>query len=426
MCRVTRCNKLSSVSVEYDIARRLSSRKSGGRAGIMERVATIATAISLMVIIVTLSVVVGFKRDVNALMSSVASDIVITAPQSMGIVSEQRIERIEAIESMLDDSPKVERYSPYTAKEGVIKSEENMAGVLLKGIDASYDTSFFERHIVEGVMPRIGNTPRSKDVLLSQTIARKMDAKVGDRMEIVFMDERGDMLRDRFTVSGVYATGIDAVDDAIALTDMPNVAREYDGNTSLITGYEVWLKEDADAMAVERDMNRQLGEIYLYEGVLAEAFAIERIFPDIFGWLATHDVNALVITVIMIVVALLNMTTSLLVIVLERQRMIGELRAMGMRRRSIVRIFLYRAIFIAWRGVVWGAIAGIVVASIQHIWAPLPLPNEGYILTHIPAALCWGWWVVAIVATMVVTAVVMLIPALFATKSAPAKALRYE
>ena len=160
--------------------------------------------------------------------------------------------------------------------------------------------------------------------------------------------------------------------------------------------------------------------------MLAEAFTIERVFPDIFGWLATHDMNALVITVIMIIVALLNMTTALLVIVLERQRMIGELRAMGMNRTSIVRLFLYRAMFIVWRGVVWGTIIGISLAIIQHIWAPIPLPNEGYILTQVPAALCWGWWAVAVVATMLVTAVVMVIPALFATKSAPAEAIRYE
>lgn len=414
------------MSVEYDIARRLSSRKDGGRAGIMERVATIATAISLMVIIVALSVVVGFKRDVNTLLSSAASDIIITAPQSMGTVSEQRIERTANLEGLLNNNPNIERYSPYIAKEGVIKSEENMAGVLLKGVDASYDISFFAEHIVEGELPRIGHTPRTKDVLLSQPIAQKMDAEVGDRIEIVFVDERGDMLRDRFSVSGVYKTGLDVIDDAIALTDMPNVAREYDGDVAKVTGYEVWLKEDADAMAVERDINEHLREIYLNEGVLAEAFTIERVFPDIFGWLATHDMNALVITVIMIIVALLNMTTALLVIVLERQRMIGELRAMGMNRASIVRVFLYRAMFIVWRGVVWGTIIGISLAIIQHIWAPIPLPNEGYILTQVPAALCWGWWAVAVVVTMLVTAVVMVIPALFATKSAPAEAIRYE
>jgi lipoprotein-releasing system permease protein len=137
-------------------------------------------------------------------------------------------------------------------------------------------------------------------------------------------------------------------------------------------------------------------------------------------------INALVVMVIMIIVALLNMTTALLVIVLERQRMIGELRALGMQRISIIKLFLYRAMFIMCRGIAWGTILGIILVIIQYIWAPMPLPNEGYILTHVPVVMCWGWWLVAVIATVAVSAVVMVIPALFATKSAPAEALRYE
>lgn len=414
------------VSIEFNIAKRLSSRKDGGRAGIMERVATVATAISLMVIIVAISVVIGFKREVGQKMSSVASDIVITAPQSRGIVSEARIERLDAMESILSEDADIKRYSPYTAKEGVIKSDENMAAILLKGVDKSYDLSFFEESIIEGEAPRIGSTPRSKDILLSQHVAQAIDLAVGDRMEIVFVDNEGGIIRDRFELSGIYSTGIEAIDKGIALTDMPNVAREYDGNNNLITGYEIWLDEGADRAAVEQRLNDELREIFLDSGIVAEAFAIDKVFPEIFGWLATHDINALVVMVIMIIVALLNMTTALLVIVLERQRMIGELRALGMQRISIIKLFLYRAMFIMCRGIAWGTILGIILVIIQYIWAPMPLPNEGYILTHVPVVMCWGWWLVAVIATVAVSAVVMVIPALFATKSAPAEALRYE
>ena len=414
------------MGVEFNIARRLSSRKDGGRAGIMERVATIATTISLMVIIVTISVVLGFKQEVDQKMSSAASDIVITAPQSRGIVSEARIERLEAMESLLSEDSDIERYSPYTAKEGVIKSDDNMTGILLKGVDESYDLSFFKEYIIEGETPRIGNTPRSKDILLSKQTAQAMDLVVGDRMEVVFVDGEGDVVRDRFELSGIYSTGIEAIDKGVALTDMPNVAREYDGNNDLITGYEIWLKEGADRAAVERRLNDGLQDIFLNSGVVAEAFAIDRVFPEIFGWLATHDINALVVMVIMIIVALLNMTTALLVIVLERQRMIGELRALGMQRVSIVKLFLYRSMFIMCRGIAWGTILGIALVTIQYIWAPMPLPNQGYILTHVPVVMCWGWWLITIVATMAVSVVVMIVPALFATKSAPAQALRYE
>lgn len=414
------------MSVEFDIARRLSSRKHGGRAGIMERVATVATTISLMVIIVALSVVVGFKREVNALISAVSADVVITAPQSHGIVSDVRIERSGNIERVLKEDSDIRCYSPYIAKEGVFKSDDNMAGVLLKGIDQSYDATLFESRIIEGAMPHIGATPRSKDILISQSVAQAMDVVVGDRIEMVFVDAESGVIRDRFTISGIYLTGVDAIDDNIVLTDMPNVAREYDGDANYITGYEIWLKPEVDRAVVERRLNGALQEIFLNEGILSEAFAIDRVYPEIFGWLETHDINALVVIVIMVIVALLNMTTALLVIVLERQRMIGELRSMGMRRHSIVKLFLYRAMFIMCRGVAWGTILGIGIVVVQYIWAPMPLPSEGYILEYVPVAMCWGWWLVAVLTTLIISAIVMIVPALFATKSAPADALRYE
>ena len=414
------------MGVEFNIARRLSSRKQGGRAGIMERVATIATTISVMVIILTLAVVVGFKQGVGELISSAASDIVITAPQSRGVVSEVRIERTSAIEELLDRNNDIERYSPYIAKEGVIKSDDNLVGVLLKGVDNSYDLSFFKRYITTGEAPRIGQEPRSKDIIVSKSVAQKMALSVGDRAEMVFVDSNGSMLRDRFTISGIYATGIEAIDNAIVLTDIKNVAREYDGDATLITGYEIWLKEKEQAAAIEATVNEALMDIFLAEDQLTEAYAIDKIYPEIFGWLATHDINALVVMVIMVVVALLNMITALLIIVLERQRMIGELRTMGMSRRGVVSIFLYRAMFIVVRGVAWGTLLGVGLATIQHIWAPIPLPSEGYLLTEMPAAMCWGWWSVAIISTIAIAFVVMIVPALFAASATPAKTIRYE
>ena len=411
--------------VEFDIARRLSSRKAGAKAGIMERVATIATAVSVAVIIITLSVVVGFKHDLRSLLAGATAEITVTAPQSGGVVSGKRIEASTAMIETLDDKDVV-RLSPYTAKEGVLKSDHNILGVLLKGVDSSFDSTFYSEHIVAGSFPRLGLEPRTKDILISEEMAHKMNVAVDDRIEMVFVDADGSILRDRFVISGLYHTGVDIIDSGIVLTDMRNVARLYDGNETMITGYELWIAADAESGAVASRLNSRLIDLYLETGCQAEAFTAEEVFPDIFGWLATHDVTAMAVVVIMIIVALLNMTTSLLIIVLERQRMIGELRALGMRRGAVVEIFLFRALFITARGVLWGALVGIVLAVMQHLWAVVPLPSEGYLLEAVPAALCWEWWLVAMVATMAITLVVMLLPAALAAKISPAKIMRYE
>jgi lipoprotein-releasing system permease protein len=410
---------------EFYIARRLSSRRDGNKAGVMERVATIATAVSLAVVIVTLSVVVGFKQELNAKISGSVSDVVITAPESRGVVSSKAIERCDAIESILCDE-RVERYSVYRSKEGVLKSDENIVGVMLKGVDSLYNLDFYRASLISGELPRLTGTPRSKDVLVSQSVARKMDAEVGERVEMVFIDANGAMLRDRFAISGIYRTGVDALDNAYIITDIRNVTRLYEGNEQLITGYEVWLKEGVDRKAMASDYNDHRLDIYLIEGMDTYAFAIDDIFYEVFSWLATHDVNAVVIVVIMIIVALLNMTTALLIIVFERKRMIGELRALGMRRAAIVEVFLYRAMFIVFRGVVWGAIVGIAVALAEHHYHLIPLSAEDYMLDAVPAALCWGLWGIAVVATIIITFIVMLLPAAFSARISPSETMRYE
>jgi lipoprotein-releasing system permease protein len=253
-----------------------------------------------------------------------------------------------------------------------------------------------------------------------------MDVDVGERVEMVFIDANGSVLRDRFAISGIYRTGVDALDNAYIITDMRNVARLYEGDNTLVTGYEVWLKEGADRKVMATDYNDNRLDIYLMEGIDAYAFAIDDIFVDVFSWLATYDVNAVVIVVIMIIVALLNMTTALLIIVFERKRMIGELRALGMRRGSIIKVFVYRALFILFRGVAWGAVVGVVIALAEHYLHLIPLSAEDYMLDAVPAALCWGWWGVAVVATIIITLIVMLLPAAFSARISPSETMRYE
>ena len=389
----------------------------------MERVAVVATSVSLAVIIITLSVVIGFKQDLQSLISGATADVAITAPQSGGVVSSVGVPRCDAVEALLCDE-RIERKSCFTTKEGVLKSDDNIVGILLKGVDSLYNTDFYAERLVEGHLPALGGEPRKKEIMLSERVAHKMDVKVGECIEMVFVDGESGVLRDRFVLSGLYNTGVEFVDNSYAITDIRNVARLY--NEDMITGYDLWLKEGVDAELFAEDFDHKTLELYFEEGINIEAFSMQRIFPHIFGWLATHDVTALAVVVIMLIVALLNMTTSLLIIVLERQRMIGELRALGMRRGSVIRLFVFRALFILRRGVVWGVLIGMLLVGIQHVWDVIPLPAEGYLLDAVPTAMCWGWWILAVVGVMVATLLFMLIPATLSTRISPSTIMRYE
>lgn len=411
------------MKTEFYIAKRLSKREEGNKAGVMERVAMVATAVSLAVIIITLSVVIGFKQDLHQLISGATADVSFTAPQSGGVVSSVGVPRCDAVDEVLSDE-RIERWSCFTTKEGVLKSDDNIVGILLKGVDSLYNTDFYAEHMVEGAMPKLGGEPRKKEILLSERVAQRMDAKVGDRIEMVFVDGEEGVIRDRFVLSGVYNTGVEFIDNSYAITDIRNVSRLY--AEPMITGYDVWLKEGVDIGVYVEEMDYKMMELYFTEGINIEPFSIERIFPSAFNWLATHDVTALVVVIIMIVVALLNMTTSLLIIVMERQRMIGQLRALGMRRGSVIRIFVFRALFILGRGVIWGVVVGLALVAVQHCWDIVPLPSEGYLLDAVPTAMCWGWWIATTAGVVLTTMLFMLVPAAFATRISPSVIMRYE
>lgn len=383
----------------------------------------VATAVSLAVIIITLSVVIGFKQDLRQLISGATADITLTAPQSGGVVSSVGVPRCGSVDSLLMDE-RIERWSCFTTKEGVLKSDDNIVGILLKGVDSLYKTDFYADHLIEGALPELSGEPRKKEVMLSERVAQRMDAKVGDRIEMVFIDGKEGVIRDRFVLSGLYKTGVEFIDNSYAITDIRNVSRLY--SEEMITGYDLWLRDGVDKDAFVDDMGYKLWELYFADGINIDFFTMERIFPVAFNWLATHDVTALVVVVIMLVVALLNMTTSLLIIVMERQRMIGQLRALGMRRGSVIRIFVFRALFILGRGVMWGVLAGLMMVVVQHIWHIVPLPSEGYLLDAVPTAMCWGWWILSVAGVVLATMLFMLIPAAFSTRISPSVIMRYE
>lgn len=383
----------------------------------------VATAVSLAVIIITLSVVIGFKQDLRQLISGATADITLTAPQSGGVVSSVGVPRCGSVDSLLMDE-RIERWSCFTTKEGVLKSDDNIVGILLKGVDSLYKTDFYADHLIEGALPELSGEPRKKEVMLSERVAQRMDAKVGDRIEMVFIDGNEGVIRDRFVLSGLYKTGVEFIDNSYAITDIRNVSRLY--SEEMITGYDLWLRDGVDKDAFVDDMGYKLWELYFADGINIDFFTMERIFPVAFNWLATHDVTALVVVVIMLVVALLNMTTSLLIIVMERQRMIGQLRALGMRRGSVIRIFVFRALFILGRGVMWGVLAGLMMVVVQHIWHIVPLPSEGYLLDAVPTAMCWGWWILSVAGVVLATMLFMLIPAAFSTRISPSVIMRYE
>ena len=414
------------MNLEYFIANRTAHQAASDKPNVMVRIATASVAIGVAVMIVTMAVVMGFKEEIARKMSGFTSHVQLTYIRSSNSLESAPIQRSENIEEMIRSMEGFRAMSVYALKGGVIKSNEGVAGLVLKGVDGDYDYSFFAEALVEGVLPRVADSVRYKEILLPKVVADRLNLAVGDRVEMLFVESDALPRRDRFKVCGLFSTGMDEMDKTLALTDIRNVQRLSGWDEQTISGYEISVSDFSHIEEFADTLNNNL----LFEGgddaTNLVAMSVKQLYGTLFNWLKTHDINALVIIIIMIVVALFNMMSALLIMVLERTRMVGVLKALGMDNSSLQRIFLYQASFLVVRGMVWGNVVGIGICLLQKWTHILKLDAAGYMLSEVPIALDW-WWLAALnIGSLAIIVLTLTLPTRIISSVRPEEAMRYE
>ncbi len=414
------------MNLAFFIARRTARPLPGERPGVMERIAVLSVALSVGVMILALAVMMGFKREVTRRITGFVAHATLSDVRSVGALDSRSVRRSSYLESLVRGTDGFRSMAPYALRGGIVRTDEGVEGVLLKGVDGDYDWSFFGERLQEGSLPRVGDSIRTKDILLSRNLSRRLMLGVGDRVEMFFVENDELPRRDRFKVSGIYDSGLDEMDNAIVMTDLRNVQRLSDWAPDEVSGYEIFTRD----LALADDFARRLDRALLYDGSDAtDNLAVVSVgtrYANIFDWLRAHDVNAAVVIVIMLVVAFFNMTSALLILVLERIRMIGLLKAFGMRNACLRRVFLYRAAFIALRGMAWGNGVGLALCFLQQQTGWAKLDAEGYLLSEVPVAVEWGWWLPLNIGVLAAIVVLLLLPAGIVSTVKPTEAIRYQ
>ena len=410
------------------IARRIARPSEENRPGVMVRIATLAVAVSLAVMLLSLAVIVGFKREVTRKIAGFSAHVEVVDGSSLYLYtpSARPVLRTEGLEKLLRECPGCRTATPFAVKGGIMKTPEAMQGILLKGVDGTYDWSFMREVLVEGDLPRTIDSVRTKDVLLSRKAARKLQVKPGDKVEMLFIEADAAPRRDRFKVSGLYDSGMEEMDNLLVFTDLRNVQRLLGWGADEVSGYELRLDDLREADPFADRLAEELGLSQLPEAGQLQVSSIPERFPLLFDWLRTHDVNAAVILTIMLVVALFNMTSALLILVLERTRMIGLLKALGMSNGQLQRIFLYRASFIILKGMAWGNAIGIALCLIQKYGHFMKLDASGYLLSEVPIAIEWGWWSALNIGTAALILLLLTLPTYIVSYIRPEQSIRYE
>ena len=259
----------------------------------------------------------------------------------------------------------------------------------------------------------------SSDILISQQTASRLRIDTGDSFIVHFI-QKGDQLKRRFTVSGIYKTGLEEYDKVFALVDIRQVQRLLGWEADEVGGFEVFLDDLADLPV--------LTEYLYYEKLPNNLYAetIREKLPEIFEWLELQNINEVVILSLMIVVAIINMITALLILILERTNMVGTLKALGGTNWAIRKVFLYYAAYIVLVGLFWGNLMGIGLCLMQEQFGLIRLSEENYYLTVAPIQLQWWSILIINVGTLIITLVFLILPSYLVSSISPVKAIRFN
>ncbi len=434
------------MNLSFFIAKRVSSSGQQSFSSFIIRIAVVAVALSVAVMIVATALITGFKNEISNKIfgfwghihisdSNIGRAFLEAAPIDRNQDFYPHLDTIGAIPYLskfrlfgrdvgdfwFQKKTKggVKHVQVYALKPGIIKSDEQIEGIILKGIDRDFDWKFMDNYLLEGKPIQFPDSAMSKDILISRQTADRLILDVGDSFIVHFV-EQGQQLQRRFNISGIYKTGLEEYDQKFALIDIRQIQRLFKWEENEVGGFEVFIDNIDDLQPIT--------EYIYYDQLPADLYAetIREKFPSIFEWLDLQDINEVVILALMVIVAMINMVTALMILILERTNMIGTLKALGSTNWSIRKIFLYYAGYIITLGLFWGNLIGLTLCFLQDRFEIIKLSEADYYLSYAPIEV--HFWTVLIlnVGTLLITLLLLIIPSYLVTRISPVKAIRFK
>ncbi len=409
------------------IARRIYSdqgdRRKVSRPAI--RIAMAGIAIGLAVMIVTVSVVLGFKHTIRDKVVGFGCHIQVENYHSATSAIPEPICIDDSLATVIKAIPGVRHMQRYALAQGILKTDTDFMGVALKGVGGDYDVSFLNACLVAGRLPQFSSTESSYQLVVSRLMADRLHLKVGDRIMAYFISYDNVRAR-KFTVAAVYASDMSQFDEAVCFTDLPTAVRLNNWEPDQCSGAELQVSDfsrlDETAYRVVQRIDRRTDH---YDEPLTSR-TIYEVYPQIFSWLSLLDMNVWIILILMVCVACFTMVSGLLIIILERTQTIGLLKALGARTATIRRTFLWFAVFIVGRGLLWGNVLGIGLVVLQQQTGFITLDPANYYVSEAPMELDLPLVLALNAATLLVTVAVLVLPTLLVSRIHPARSMRYE
>lgn len=401
------------------ISDRLFSFSRDSLSATVMRLAVTSVALAIVVMIISLAVVVGFKHQIRDKVIGFVAPIHIQALNRNESFEEQAFVVDDRLKNALDNTHGIHHYQPVGNKAGMIKTDEEIQGVIMKGVDSHYDWSYFERCLVDGVVPHYVDSARSTEALVSKAIANKLLLSVGDPMRVWFIDEDMQARGRKFDIVGIFETGLSEFDERYVFCDLNQIRRLNHWEMNEAGLMEVWL-DDVESMEAIND-----SLYFRIPGNLA-CYTARESNPQVFDWLALLDTNVWLILVLMFLVAGITMISMLLILIIERTSTIGLLKAMGASDQFVRQVFLHRSMRILLIGMLIGNLLGLGFCFLQYHTGFIYLNPETYYLSSVPIEIQPVTVLLLNLGTFALWLLMLLIPTAIINRIRPSRSIRFE
>ena len=400
-------------------------RKSSGKGGLGRGsaiIASVSVAISMLVMVLAISISDGFKKEIKEKAAGFSGEVLLHSP---GVEVTTSLYPVNSSPIFLDEikkMPQVADIQPYAYRSAIIKQNDEIQGVLVKGVTKDFKWDFFKSVLQEGALPKITDSVGNSEILMSSRLAGMLGYKTGDAVIIYFIDSNVKVRK--FILSGIYNAQLEDIDMSLMITSISEIQSVNGWASNEVSGIELKLKRKSDlgqtATLVEQIIDESEGDDMMY------VTRVDEMFPHLFDWLRLLDFNVLVVMVLMLTVSGFNMISGLLILLFEKISMIGLLKALGMRDKGIHKIFLYRALYLVITGMIAGNIAALIFVFIQGRYALIPLDPSNYFVDHIPVYLNLTKLMILNLGAVAVITLLLMIPSVFISGVSPEKTLRVK
>ncbi|RLD50723.1 MAG: ABC transporter permease [Bacteroidetes bacterium] len=387
-------------------------------------IAVSVVAVGIAVMIITVSVVTGFKHGVYKKIIGFQAHITIKNRDINETYETLPISKNQSFYPGITNINGINHIQIYATKPGIIKTKTEVQGIVLKGVASDYNWDFLKENLILGRLPDVSSAKKTNDILISEKTANLLGYNEGDKMDVYFIQNPPKARR--FNICGIYKTGMDELDKMIAICDIRHIQKINNWSTDQISGFEIFIDDFVNPEEMTQKVQDEVASVISEDGSMLQVSNYLRDNTFIVQWLKLSDTNVAVILTLMIIVSVLSMIAALLTIILERTTMIGILKALGADNSKIISIFLYNGMFLILKGLIIGNVLGFIILVLQKYLKLIPLNPDLYYVNSVPVDLNFLNFLLLDIGTLIISVFVLILPALLVAKIHPAKTINFK